>query len=160
LDSIIDKIKSKFSWEPVTEYGIKRWRTTNNLRLQINQPEFFTKSFLGDYENMMPHNNNPIDAFNNCCQQTCPLIYNGKIFKCSTQGLLKDTLEQVGNPNLKQWQSYLHEGISPDCTDTDLDIFLNNFGKPHSMCQMCPTANNAQSKIIHLENVSTKKVKI
>jgi organic radical activating enzyme len=157
LDNVIDKIKSKFDWEPVTQYGINRWRTSNNLRLQINQPTMFIKTFVGNYENMRPHHSNPSEAFSICCQQTCPLLYKGKLFKCSTTALLEDVLIRFNNPNYKEWKTYLNYGLGPDCNDNELINFVNNFGKSHSMCSQCPTSNNKESQLIHFENVSFKK---
>lgn len=146
LNEAVEHIFNKFKWEPVVEYGINRWRTSNNLRLQINRPIEFIKTFQGAYTNMLPYNNTPADAFEICCQQTCPLLHNNKIYKCSTQGLLKETLARFDNPNLEQWQSYLVDGISSNETERVTD-FVNNFGKPHSICQMCPSAkDNAMIK--------------
>jgi organic radical activating enzyme len=157
LDNIIDKIKSKFDWEPVTEYGINRWRTSNNLRLQINRPKVFVKTFVGNYEDMRPHCSDAAQAFDICCQQTCPLIYNGKLFKCSTTALLEDVLARFNNPNYREWEPYLKYGIGPDCSDKELTAFINNFGKAHSMCSQCPTEHNTESHLIHFKNVSFKK---
>lgn len=159
LENVIERVFNHFSWEPVVEYGVSRYRTKNNMRFHVRRPEYFYKTFQGSYKDMSPHNNNPIDAFNICCQQTCPLIYNGKIYKCSTSGLLKDTLNRFNNPNIEQWQSYLLNGISHDCPDSELSNFLDNFGKPHSICQMCPTKQDTESVLTHLDYVSRKKIR-
>jgi len=157
LDSVIDNIRSKFAWQPVTEYGIKRWRTTNNLRLQINQPLIFMKTFVGNYETMRPHHSDPEQAFDVCCQQTCPLLHKGKLFKCSTTALLKDVLARFDNPNFEEWTTYLNNGIEHNCSDKELNDFVDNFGKAHNMCSQCPTAHDKDSQLIHFENVSFKK---
>jgi len=159
LEEVVSRIFKSYEWQPVTEYGIQRWRTGNNVRLHIKRPDVFWKTFKGDYQNMLPHDSNPADAFEICCQQTCPLLYNGRIYKCSTSGLLKDTLERFGYPNQAEWSPYLTNGIGADCTDAELTEFLDNFGKPNQLCGMCPTTSDTQSKIIHLENVLTRKIK-
>jgi len=157
LDNLIEKIFNKFNWDPVTEYGINRWRTSNNLRFQINTPTTFIKTFVGDYKNMRPHHSNPTDAFNICCQQTCPLIYQGKLYKCSTTALLTDVLTRFNYPNKQDWEKYLHDGLNVDCTDVELTAFIKNFGKPHNMCAQCPTEKDVNSHLIHFDNVSFKK---
>lgn len=159
LEQVINYIKQKFNWEAVVEHGIHRYRTDNNLRFHLKRPDIFYKTYQGTYQNMYPHDSNPQDAFGICCQQTCPLLYKGKIYKCSTQGLLQDTLDIVGNPNMDQWNPYLIDGLSADCTDKELNAFLQNFGKAHSICRMCPTKADTLSTINHLQNVSTKKIK-
>ena len=109
---------------------------------------------------MMPYSNNPADAFEICCQKTCPLLYQGKIYKCSTSALLQTTLNRVGNPNAKMWEPYIEHGIDVSDSDAVLSKFVANFGKPNKICRMCPTKNDLQSQIDHLENVSRKKYKL
>ena len=159
LEAIIEYIFNMFAWEPVTEFGITRYRTKNNFRFQINRPTQFLKTYRNDYYNMFPYDNYSKDAFNICCQQLCPLMHDGRIYKCSTSGLLAETLERFNNPNSSQWEQYLQTGIGPDCTDIELTEFLENFGKPAKVCSMCPTSADLKSKIIHLENVTRKKIK-
>lgn len=157
LESVINLIKSKFDWQLITEHGIDRWRTSNNLRLQINQPDVFVKTFVGNYENMRPHTSDPALAFKICCQQTCPLLYKGKLFKCSTTALLQDVLHRFDNPNYDDWKPYLIYGLESDCSEYDLNDFIDNFGKAHNMCSQCPTTHDKQSHLVHFENVKLKK---
>jgi organic radical activating enzyme len=158
LENIIQKVLQKFKWEDVVEFGVSRLKTTNNLRFHIRRPDIFYKTFVGSYSDMMPHDNDPNDAFALCCQQTCPLLYNGKIYKCSTNGLLEDTLAKFNNPNFEKWKPYLQEGLVHDCSDVELNKFLSNFGKPNDVCRACPSKKDKQSAIVHLQNVSRKKL--
>ena len=159
LEEVVNQIFDMYDWEPVTEYGISRWKTGNNVRFHVKRPDTFWKTFKNDYHNMEPHNSDPTEAFDICCQQTCPLLYNGRIYKCSTSGLLKDTLERFNYPNNEQWRQYITDGIGVDCSDTELNNFLDNFGKPNQLCSMCPTSKDTGSKIVHLDNVSKRKIK-
>jgi hypothetical protein len=160
IEAVIKRVYEKFNWEPVTEFGMSRHKTDNDLKFYVRRPEVFFKSYLGDYKNMRPHNSDPAESFSICPQCDCTLLYNGRMFKCSTSGLLSDTLDRVGNPNMDEWRPYIHKGISPDCSEIELTQFLDNFNKPHEMCRMCPTKKDTESLIVHLENVSVKKVKI
>jgi organic radical activating enzyme len=157
IDSIIDEINSNFEWETVTEFGITRQKTSNNLRLQINQPKTFLKTYLGNYKTMRPHNSVPEESFAICCQRTCPLIYNGKLYKCSTTGLLEDTLKRFGHLDDENWKPFLTSGLSPDCSDAELKEFIDNFEKPHKTCGQCPTIKDAESHVIHYNNISKRK---
>ena len=159
-NSIIDYLFKKYNWTTVREFGIDRFKTGNNVRFQINKPNVFLKSFKNNYENMLPYSSNPKDAFDICCQQTCPLLYEGKIYKCSTSALLKDTLSRFNNPNLDHWQPFLVEGLDPQCSRESLQNFVNNFGQANKICAMCPTIKDTDSQIVHFENVSIKKYKI
>jgi organic radical activating enzyme len=149
----IKNIFNQYKWEVVTEFGITRWKTDNNVRFQVNYPTTFTKSFQNAYEDMMPFHSVPIKAYDICCQQTCPLLYNGKIYKCSTAGLLKDTLARFNNPNIDEWEDYIDNGVSP--TD-DIVPFLNNFGKPSALCGQCPTKEDTAYILDHLSTVTAK----
>jgi hypothetical protein len=159
LETIIQRIFDSYDWEPVVEYGVARYKTANNFRFHVKRPDIFWKTFKGSYENMQPHTSNPAEAFDICCQQTCPLMYNGRIYKCSTSGLLAETLERFNNPNSQQWEQYLQTGIGSDCSELELTTFLENFGKSANVCGMCPTSADVGSKIIHLENVTKRKIK-
>ena len=159
-NSIIDYLFKKYDWVPIREFGIDRFKTGNNVRFQINKPSVFLKSFKNNYENMLPYNSDPKDAFDICVQQTCPLLYEGKIYKCSTSALLKDTLSKFNNPNLDKWKPFLINGLDSYCSQESLQSFVNNFGKANAICTMCPTIKDKDSQIVHFENVSNRKYKI
>jgi sulfatase maturation enzyme AslB (radical SAM superfamily) len=160
LENTIQYVMERFDWQPVIEYGIDRFETGNRFRFQVSRPSVFWKTFQGSYADMRPHDSDPASAFEICCQKTCPLMYQGRIYKCSTVGLLRDTLSKFGRPNLDLWQNFLSNGIGPDCNDQDLDRFLSNFGQPHALCRQCPTRQDLDSRIQHLANVKRQKTKI
>lgn len=156
LESTITRIMKRYEWRQITEHGINRYIADRGFRLQINRPKVFVKTFRGDYHDMKPYDSDPVLAFENCCQQTCPLLYNGSLYKCSTSGLLKDILAKFDYPNLDSWSPYLPNGITPDCSQQDLVKFVDNFGKPNKICMMCPSKSH-KAEITHLANVSTHK---
>lgn len=155
VEAVIEKIFNMYKWEPVFEYGIYRFRTGNNLRFQVNRPQTFLKYYKNDYANMMPYTSNPADAFDICMQQRCPLMFEGRMYKCSTLGGLNQTLERFGITD-PAWDPYRNYSISPTSSFNEINAFLNNYGKPHSVCAMCPTSKDAESVILHYNNVTTK----
>jgi MoaA/NifB/PqqE/SkfB family radical SAM enzyme len=156
--SIIEYIFKKYEWKPVTEYGINRWIGPNNTRFQINSPTQFFKTYKGTFGNMWPHNNNPKDAFDMCIQQTCPLLYEGKIYKCSSIALLNKVLNDWKQPINQEWKPYTdYQGISIESPLHEIVMFIKNFGKPHKICTMCPTKKDKDSILDHKANVITKK---
>jgi len=156
LDNTIDRIFAAYDWKPVKEFGIHRYKNQNGTRFQIAKPKKFFKTFRNDYKNMMPHNSDPVAAFDLCVQQRCPLLYKGKIYKCGTLGLTPELLERMNYPNMQQWEKYLDSGLDIDCDYTDLNKFIDNFGKPNKMCAQCPTAKDTDSIIDHLSTVTFK----
>lgn len=154
LEKSIKDILSAKSWQAVNEHGINRWRTTNGLRFQVNRPTWFVKTYKHDYASMMPHDSPPDRAFNQCVQQTCPLLYKGRIYKCSTAGLLKDLLKRFDNPNFNQWSDYIDSGIGIEDDDLAIKSFLDNFGKHHSICGQCP--DHGAPRIDHIKFVTRK----
>jgi len=157
LEETIRKIYDSYEWTPIIEYGINRHVTGDRVRFHVKRPDTFWKTYQGTYDNMMPHNSDPVEAFKQCCQKTCPLLYNGRIYKCSTAGLLEDTLSRFGNPNYAQWEPLIDRGIGPDCSEFDLQDFLNNFGKSNTRCRQCPTEKDLKSRVDHLKFVKRKK---
>lgn len=156
VESAIEYVKNKFNWEPVYEYDIHRFVTDNNFKFQVNRPKKFFKTFNGEYNNAFPYNSNPDDAFEVCHQKECPLLINGRIYKCSTSGLMNDVLERFGYPNYKLWESYLDNSrngsIGVNDSESTIQKFINNILKPHATCRQCPTKKNIQS-IDHPETV-------
>lgn len=156
IESAIDRIFSTYMWQPVTEYGIDRWRTDRDNRFQIARPEKFMRTFLNDYANMAPHNSDPVQAFEACVQKRCPLLYHGKLYKCGTVGLTPELLERYNWPNLDLWQPYVNHGLSSDCLDSEINAFVNNFGKPAAICRQCPTKLDTVSWVDHRSTVVLK----
>lgn len=156
LQDSIDFVKSKFDWQPVYEYGIHRWTAGNNLRLQINRPSRFFMTHQNAYPDAAPYDSDYTEAFAVCHQKLCPLLYKGRIYKCSTSGLMKDTLEQFSFPHYDAWSKFWnHEtngSITVDSTDDEIQAFVDNISKPHWICQQCPTRKTIV-KIDHLSSV-------
>jgi hypothetical protein len=157
LASVIQRVYDSYDWQPVHEFGIDRWATTNQFRFQIAQPKTFLKTFRNDYANMEPHNNTPADAFELCVQKRCPLLYNGRLYKCGTVGLTPELLDRHNRPNWAQWQPYIIPGLDSTCSDSELEQFVNNFGKPHTLCRQCPSSKDLTSLIDHSQTVVLKK---
>ena len=156
IKNIVKYIMHRFDWEPVTEFHIHRWLTSNNFRFQINAPERFFRTFRGTYFNMLPHDNKPSEAFDLCVQKTCPLLYDGKLFKCGTLALTPDQLQKTKQIHRPEWEPYLNAGLDIDAGDDKLQRWINNFGKPHSLCRQCPTKQDKESIIDHRNNVTFK----
>lgn len=157
--SSIDYVFSKYNWQPIIEHGINRWLGPNGLRFQINRPTTFIKSFKGSYGNIHPHCSNPADAFKMCVQKTCPLLYNGNIYKCSSVALLDRVLLDWQQPVTENWLPYTNEysPLTVSSTKEEINQFIKNFGKPACTCQMCPTEDDVDSIVDHTSTVLTKK---
>jgi len=154
LDEAIDRIFQKYEWKKVTEFGIDRWlEPSTNFRFQINKPNTFVQVFKNDYKNMAPFNSNPVEAFDACCQQRCPLLYKGKIYKCGHLAYLPELLDRFDRPNYDLWEKALGYGYSPE---DDMKAFANNFGKPHKICSICPTNKDTKQFVAHKNHVEIK----
>jgi len=139
LEHWIQDWLDRYPWQPVQEFGINRLHLSDHgIRFQINRPQHFVSPFRNDYQHMRPWQSDPEAAFARCVQQTCPLLYQGRIYKCSTSALLRDTLERFGNPNPHEWMPYIAHGISPQSDQQELENFVSRFGRPESICGQCP----------------------
>lgn len=147
---MIDRLRNSYNWEPIYEYGIHRWVTDTGLRLQINRPTEFTQTFQGTYATMLPWHSNPESAYANCHQQTCPMLWKGRIYKCSTSALTQEAWAAHGSPNADAWKEYFDNNINGSIgLDSNIPEFIENFGNSHSICQQCPTTVDSESIITH-----------
>lgn len=159
LDTIA-RLRDTYRWQPVHEYGIDRWITDTGLRLQINRPTQFTQTFQGTYTNMQPWLSDPAQAYANCHQQTCPMLWQGRIYKCSTSALTPAAWAAHGNTNLAVWKKYFDNetngSIGLDCLPGAVDQFVQNFGHAHAICEQCPSALHHDSAIDHRNRVTLR----
>lgn len=110
------------------------------IAFRVEKPTSFLSTYVGSLENMRPYNNDPIEAFEQCLQKTCPLMYQGRLYKCSTTALLNRTLTDFNLNDEESWQPYLtYQGLSADCSDVELQEYVDNFGKVRGFCSMCPS---------------------
>jgi organic radical activating enzyme len=156
IDSAISQVFASRKWVAIKEFGIDRWHSPSGMRFQIASPTRFLKTFQGDYHDMRPHDNNIHDAFDVCVQQRCPLLHDSRLYKCGTAGLTPKIVQRHGMPNSALWQPYLTKGLDSDCSDRELDKFINNFGKPHAICRQCPSSKDHMSMLDHTKTVKFK----
>jgi organic radical activating enzyme len=157
INEAVELVKNRYTWEKeIFEYNNTRLVTNNNFKFQVNRPETFFKTFQNEYENAAPYDSNPVEAFDQCHQKECPLLINGRIYKCSTSGLMDGVLKRFNYPNKNQWEPYLDNNkngsIGLDSTDRQIEAFVNNVRKPHATCRQCPTKDNVTA-INHQQTV-------
>lgn len=159
IRSAINDVFSRYEWTATVEHGISRWLGPNGVRFQLNYPKRFVKSFQGQYGNMRPHHNDPAEAFKICVQQKCPLLYEGKIYKCSSVALLPRVMHDWRQPVDHSWSPYIndYEPLTIDSSRIKIDEFISNFGQAFYTCAMCPTEKDTDSMIDHATSVLTKK---
>tara|TARA_R110002167_G_scaffold361924_1_gene580669 strand:+ start:1004 stop:1843 length:840 start_codon:yes stop_codon:yes gene_type:complete len=156
IQSAIDRIQRSYDWEPVYEYGIHRHSLPNGMKFQVNKPKWFTQTFQNTYADMLPWDSNPVEAFDNCHQQTCSMLLEDKLYKCSNTALIPGVWKKHNQPNADAWKPYIDTGLSVDASLRELQAFSNNVGKPHAVCQQCPTKNDSASWIDHTNTVEFK----
>lgn len=154
LENYIQDLTNNHNWDWINEHGITRRINRNGVRFQINRPDVFLKTYRGEYRDMMPHHSVPEQAFDICIQKTCPLLHDSKIYKCSTAGLLKNTLGKLNNPNIDHWRPYIDSGISVNDSQQEIIEFVDNFAQPNKICAQCPTALDQESRIPHQQFIS------
>jgi len=156
----IKYVLDKFDWKPVHEFGIDRYETTNGFKFQVNRPKEFFMTFKNNYANAEPYNSNPADAFKVCHQKQCPLLLNGRIYKCSTSGLMESVLERFDSPNYNKWEQYWDNrkngSIGLNSSDYEIKMFMNNIEQPHATCQQCPSELDLVT-IDHTQEVELRK---
>jgi hypothetical protein len=78
------------------------------------------------------------------------MLWKGRIYKCSTSALTKEAWTTHGSPNADAWMEYFDDTTNGSIgLDSNVEEFVENFGKPHSVCQQCPTKLDDESFIKH-----------
>jgi sulfatase maturation enzyme AslB (radical SAM superfamily) len=138
----VDTVMTRFDWKWVPEWE-RYFYQEKILDFLVSETPTFMKTYLGEYGSMKPYNNNPNEAFQICNQQICPLLYNGKLYKCSSLGMLERVLGDHNQLTDPDWAPYVtNQGLGIDCTDKELQVWADNFGLPIKECSMCPTARD------------------
>lgn len=81
----------------------------------------------------------PAQSYSNCGVNIFPIVYKGEIYKCPPISMLRDQAKKMGFEEDIDWEPYLnYRGISYDCSEKDLKMFVKNIFEPHTICGMCP----------------------
>jgi len=154
FQDMIETILLRWSWKKVESN--KYFYQDRILDFEISKESHFMKTYKGEYGNMKPYNSDPDSAFKICTQKICPLLENGKLYKCSSIGVLHKVLDDHNQLQDPDWQPYLNSGLSLDCSDEELQQWVDNYGQANSsLCSMCPTENDSVW-FPHYENVKSK----
>lgn len=153
---LYDTVDNYFEWKPnPTQRG---WLSNGrHLNLQYSTETRFIKTFRFDFPNMMPYNNNAEQAFTETCtQKLCPVLKDGKLFKCSSMSELRRVLTDWERTEVPEWQPYLkYDGLGVDCSDEELQAWVDNYGKAAWHCSMCPV----QDDYPYIEHFKTVELK-
>jgi len=154
-----NELADKFTWHAVADHP--NWlQNENYLYMEYEYTGHFVKSYKGSLATMKPYNSDPYTAFHDtCCQQLCPVLKDGKLYKCSSMSELKRVLTHWDHLEEPEWQKYLaYTGLDITCDDTALWEWADNYGKHAWHCSMCPTMAD-EPGIAHIGNVKFKKDK-
>lgn len=142
------RILEEFNWQLVDDtkkdpLDLAWYELTDGSMFQVSTPEGFLGTYRNQLHNMKPYHNDPLDAFSICIATTCPLLYQGRLYKCVAAGLLKRVLTDHQLQDDPDWAPYIsYQGIGIDCTDKELEAYCNNYNKPAEICTMCPSTKD------------------
>lgn len=137
-DNIKKHIFKNYQWRMVHE---KLWKF-QDVELEISDP---TEGGWYDYRQningvLKPwKDNNPELSYQNCTANIYPIIYKNRLYKCPPISMLRTHAEKYGLTDDEDWEPYLkYKGLGLDFNESDLEEFIDNINKPHSICNMCP----------------------
>ena len=84
-----------------------------------------------------PYNQNKIAKSFNACSCPNTQLYNGKLWKCPNTAFLQELLSVTEQSNDDEWQEYLVDGLSVNCSDEELTSFCKRSKLPDKVCNMC-----------------------
>jgi len=159
IHNAIKDVMDNVAWEPVTvTRDFKQFKNDDySLMFTIDSHNRFIRTWRGtNYYDMKPYNNDPVEAYKRCQQKSCPLLYKGRLYKCSSIALLEQVLSDHFLINDTDWKPYLdYNGVGIEDSDSDIQAWIDNYKKPNSICRMCPTFED-QPFYTHWDKVKTK----
>ena len=84
-----------------------------------------------------PYNQNRIAKSFQVCSCPNTQLYNGRLWKCPNTAFLRELLSVTEQSDDPEWQEYIIDGVSVDCTDEELTKFCYNSKIPEKVCNMC-----------------------
>lgn len=126
--------------------------------LDVFRPRVFVRSYRGFGTSMRPWDHgDPRGAIEMCPCRYCPLLYEGRLYKCSQVALLRRQLGALGLLDCEDWQPYLaYEGVGPE-DPAAVARFVRSFGKAERVCGMCPARPDEGVLVDHTAGVLTKQ---
>lgn len=95
----------------------------------------FRSPAKGYGKNLRPWNSKTDNNIKICGNPTDPIMYDGRLYKCSPLANLRDTLSFHNIEHVREWQPYLtYKGVGPN---DDVQSFVDDIGKSNWMCGMC-----------------------
>ena len=86
------------------------------------------------------HNSDIIKAFNFCGMKYDHTMFDGKLYKCPMTAIVPEFNQQF-SLNLDDRQKQLldeYQPLTADCTDQQLDDFVQQINTPIKQCEFCP----------------------
>ena len=104
-------------------------------------------------DKVYPYNHNSISKSYNACSCPNAQLYNSKLWKCPNTAFLRELLSVTEQEDDPQWQEYIVDGVSVDCSDEDLTKFCRGSTIPDKVCNMCT------ARPLHFSAAIQQKVK-
>lgn len=115
---------------------------SKTFSIRVVEPDKFLKRYKGYGQNIYPYNTDNIEEAHKQCIDR-PLLYNGRLYRCSKIALLKRQLKMTGQlyneEECRLWQQYLnYKGIGYDQSIEEISDYLIKFNKAEMVCRSCP----------------------
>jgi hypothetical protein len=120
--------------QPILEL-LRGWQRDYGIRVQYFESfKGWSHRYKGTGSAMEPFKDGqPRQSWENC--QSCPQLFEGKIWKCASLAYLK--LQDDKYHLSDSWKPYLqYQPLEPDCSDEQLAEFFRREEEPS--CGMCP----------------------
>lgn len=110
--------------------------------IHIIEPDMFLKRYRGYGETIYPYENENMEEAHELCIDR-PLMYEGKLYRCSKMALLKRHLMMTGQyyneKEVEPWKPYLnYEGVSYKDDFNIIQSRLAQFEEAEMFCKSCP----------------------
>ena len=90
------------------------------------------------------HDSDPNEAFANCSMKNSHTMLGDKLYKCPMPAILPEFIKQYDVRLTAEQKELLnsYKPLSSDCSDEELQEFIDNQEHPIPQCRLCPAARN------------------
>lgn len=147
---------SKGNWSMVSNIAHKQ----DDVEVEVTDP---TEGGWYDYRQTINGklkpwtDKDPEASYKACGVNIYPIIYKGQLYKCPPISMVRTYLGKAQQLDDVDWKPYVdYQGLNIDVQESELEEFVKNIFKPHSICAMCP----ANPKLKPQDEAVVKNVKL
>ena len=122
--------------------------------------EFSDCALIDQGNNFVVHQSDPDQAFESCSMKYSHTLFQGRLYKCPMVAVLPEFRKQyqVDLTDAQEKLLYSYQSLGPDCSDQELEHFIQGEDSSIPQCSLCPSQQNLAT--VNFDINRKKRIKI